>query len=165
MKKRKKFDNGGSVMDKPSRDMRDPAYRRQLEREQALKTSTPELMLAGSAMGATPVIKKLLSKSKKPTESLTKNITIGQDVEKANKYGLPKELKDMASEAELLKKGLRGAVKGMGRLALDIPALESLRRSSFFNSQEGYKKGGTVKSASSRADGIAQRGKTKGRIC
>jgi hypothetical protein len=29
----------------------------------------------------------------------------------------------------------------------------------------GLKKGGTVSSASSRADGIAQRGKTKGRIC
>jgi hypothetical protein len=29
---------------------------------------------------------------------------------------------------------------------------------------KGYKKGGAVKSASSRADGIAQRGKTKGRI-
>jgi len=28
-----------------------------------------------------------------------------------------------------------------------------------------YKKGGSVSSASSRADGIAQRGKTKGRIC
>lgn len=29
----------------------------------------------------------------------------------------------------------------------------------------GLKKGGKVSSASSRADGIAQRGKTKGRIC
>ena len=30
---------------------------------------------------------------------------------------------------------------------------------------KGYKKGGAVKSASSRADGIAQRGKTRGKIC
>jgi hypothetical protein len=30
---------------------------------------------------------------------------------------------------------------------------------------EGYKKGGKVSSASSRADGIAQRGKTRGKIC
>jgi hypothetical protein len=29
----------------------------------------------------------------------------------------------------------------------------------------GYKKGGKVSSASSRADGIAQRGKTRGKIC
>jgi hypothetical protein len=31
--------------------------------------------------------------------------------------------------------------------------------------REGYKKGGKVSSASTRADGIAQRGKTKGRMC
>lgn len=31
--------------------------------------------------------------------------------------------------------------------------------------REGMKKGGAVKSASSRADGIAQRGKTRGKIC
>jgi len=30
---------------------------------------------------------------------------------------------------------------------------------------KGYKKGGAVKSASSRADGIAQRGKTRGKLC
>ena len=36
--------------------------------------------------------------------------------------------------------------------------------SSGFAYTEGYKKGGAVKSASSRADGIAQRGKTKGKI-
>jgi hypothetical protein len=29
----------------------------------------------------------------------------------------------------------------------------------------GMKKGGTVKSASARADGIAQRGKTRGKMC
>lgn len=149
-------------MDKPNKDMRDPAYRKQLEREQALETSTPELMLAGSAMGARPVIKKLMARSKQPSKSLTKNITIGQDVEKANKYGLPKELKDIANETELTERGLKGFIKSMGRLALDIPALDALRRSSFNNSQEGYKKGGKVLSASKRADGIAQRGKTRG---
>jgi len=31
--------------------------------------------------------------------------------------------------------------------------------------REGMKKGGKVSSASSRADGIAQRGKTRGKIC
>jgi hypothetical protein len=30
---------------------------------------------------------------------------------------------------------------------------------------EGMKKGGKVSSASSRGDGIAKRGKTKGRMC
>ena len=31
--------------------------------------------------------------------------------------------------------------------------------------REGYKKGGKVSSASSRADGMAQRGKTRGKMC
>jgi hypothetical protein len=31
--------------------------------------------------------------------------------------------------------------------------------------ESGMKKGGAVRSASSRADGIAQRGKTRGKIC
>lgn len=31
--------------------------------------------------------------------------------------------------------------------------------------QRGYAKGGSVSSASSRADGIAQRGKTRGKMC
>lgn len=35
----KRFDDGGSVMDKVSPDMADPAYRKQLEREQALEAS------------------------------------------------------------------------------------------------------------------------------
>jgi hypothetical protein len=34
-----------------------------------------------------------------------------------------------------------------------------------FNSDSGYKKGGSVNSASRRADGIAQRGKTRGKMC
>lgn len=161
MAKRKKFDGGGSVMDEPTKDMRDPAYRKQREREQALETSTPELMFAGSAIGARPVIKKILTRSKQPSKSLTENIVIGQDVEKAKKFGLPKELKDIAEETELTEKGLKSAIKSMGRLALDIPAIDVLRRSSFNNSQERYKKGGVVKSASARADGCAIRGKTR----
>lgn len=51
-------------------------------------------------------------------------------------------------------------------------ALNEQRRETRFKVPEleerattAYKKGGAVKSASSRADGIAQRGKTKGRIC
>jgi hypothetical protein len=39
MKRHKKFDGGGSVMDEPSPDMRDPEYRRRLERKQALEAS------------------------------------------------------------------------------------------------------------------------------
>jgi hypothetical protein len=44
------------------------------------------------------------------------------------------------------------------QLGADLDPKEMMKK-------EGYKKGGKVSSASTRADGIAQRGKTKGRIC
>lgn len=162
MKKRKKFDDGGSVMDKPNQDMRDPKYRKQLEREQALETSAPELMFVGPGMGARAGVKNLMARAKQPRKTL--DVTIGQDVGKATQRGLPKELADAAREAEFLEKGFSGAAKAISRLAFDIPALENARREKFRTSPENYKKGGAVKSASSRADGIAQRGKTRGKI-
>jgi len=44
-------------------------------------------------------------------------------------------------------------------------AFDSLKAESEMRSEMGMKKGGKVSSASSRADGVAQRGKTKGRMC
>ena len=44
------------------------------------------------------------------------------------------------------------------------PSPEERRRAAM-SELDGMKKGGKVSSASKRADGIAQRGKTKGRIC
>jgi hypothetical protein len=69
VKKRKKFDEGGSVMDKPSKDMRDPAYRRQLEREQALEASPigPEDLI-GLGLG-----KRALSAAEMATRPYVKN--------------------------------------------------------------------------------------------
>ena len=43
------------------------------------------------------------------------------------------------------------------------PSLEERKRAAF-SELDGMKKGGAVKSASSRADGIAQRGKTRGKM-
>jgi hypothetical protein len=164
MKKRKKFDDGGSVMDKPSRDMRDPRYRKQLEREQGLETSAPEFMLAGPAGAARAALKKIGSRSAKSPD-LRKNITfeIGENVGKP-RQPIPKELRDALREieeaGELSSKIMRGGTKSIAASALDINALDARRR----EPPEGYKKGGAVKSASSRADGIAQRGKTRGRM-
>jgi hypothetical protein len=62
--------------------------------------------------------------------------------------------------------GKWGAIRGGGgggsdtremQLGSDLDPKAMMKRS-------GYKKGGSVKSASSRADGIAQRGKTRGRM-
>ncbi len=51
-----------------------------------------------------------------------------------------------------------------GNKAVKAAKEESEAKSELKRETRGMKKGGKVKSASSRADGIAQRGKTKGRM-
>lgn len=53
---------------------------------------------------------------------------------------------------------------GSSRSQRDI-SIANQDRFEEINDPKGFKKGGKVSSASSRADGIAQRGKTKGRMC
>lgn len=73
-------------MDKPSRDMRDPAYRRQLEREQALDTSAPELMFVGPAKAAQAGLAvKTFGRSATPAKSITENVQIGKYVNRNEK--------------------------------------------------------------------------------
>lgn len=86
----------------------------------------------------------------------------------AGKQALYKEM-DTMPEGEVTPEMARAAkerVKSAGRSALDeqrretrgkVPELTERR-------MKAYKKGGSISSASKRADGIAQRGKTKGRI-
>ena len=53
-------------------------------------------------------------------------------------------------------------VSPMERLLKSITGTKSQRTTA---AEKGMKKGGSVSSASKRADGIAQRGKTKGKMC
>jgi hypothetical protein len=81
-RKIRKFREGGSVMDSPSYDMRDPAYRKQLEKKQALETSTEDLELllgVGAAKkGAGLLLKDLKNFTQRaPSRSITRNIEIG----------------------------------------------------------------------------------------
>lgn len=60
-----------SIMDEPSKDMRDAAYRKQLEREQALKTSAPEFAFigpAGTAQSSLKSAKDILTRIPDPKE-------------------------------------------------------------------------------------------------
>jgi hypothetical protein len=87
IKKRRKFRKGGSVMDTPSRDMRNPAYRKQLEKEQALETSTEdiEFLLGGmglkKALGALGKDFQKNALAKAPSRSL--NLEIGSKTPEA----------------------------------------------------------------------------------
>jgi len=184
MMKRKKFDNGGSVMDKPSRDMRDPKYRKQLEREQALETSAPELMLVGpggAASGFTRFLKPVPKPSgaipevgsKLPEAILQRNTEYYKNLGGLSKDSV-KSLAKQATDAEVRQAKYQASIrrgtpeerrarkivaatdevaKGVAR-PVGIEYLTSRK-------EEGMKKGGKVKSASARADGIAVRGKTR----
>ena len=60
-----------------------------------------------------------------------------------------------------MAKAARDDQKMASRMRESVP--DVAREGEAYN-QAGYKKGGSVGSASARADGIAQRGKTKGRM-
>jgi len=91
---------------------------------------------------------------------------------KAERMEAEKELADKDNLNSRIKAGAADALQFVSRefkggrytsdtakLDMDINALKSkVQRMK----DQGYKKGGKVKSASARADGIAQRGKTKG---
>lgn len=199
MKKRKKFDDGGSVMDKPSQDMRDPAYRRQLERQQALEASPvgPEDLiglglgkraLSAAEMATRPYVRNKvgvaeglrLKNSPVRMPSSDKDITHAYrnmsqaEYEAAKKsgyfqrnpepkYGVGDEKwwsgGDKAGKFGREWKGGEGSVTVRAPKS-KVPEDKAVR----FKDVELMKRGGKVKSASSRADGIAQRGKTRGKM-
>jgi hypothetical protein len=187
-KPRKKFDGGGSVMDKPSRDVRDPEYRRQLEREQALEASPvgPEDLI-GLGLG-----KRALSATEMALRPNVQN-TLVKDVLKGSGKGTyavrnvfnPAELEDIRRTGYMMPSAKEVASgknrkwftltdtpnKNHLRVRADkVPPNKAVRRKDierYDPDKDDYvpfKKGGKVSSASSRADGIAQRGKTKGRM-
>ena len=59
-------------------------------------------------------------------------------------------------------RNIRGSSNSSGQNSKSMTPEE--RKAKAFAEMDGMKKGGKVKSASSRGDGIAQRGKTKGRM-
>ena len=61
-------------------------------------------------------------------------------------------------KTDVLKKFIKEAVREAIQEAKDAADRKKIK-------DMGYKKGGSVSSASKRADGIAQRGHTKGKIC
>ena len=75
---------------------------------------------------------------------------------------LIKNLKAGKRDEDAIEYGDRGLMAGARKAGLDAVMGEA--KSELQRESRGMKNGGTV-SASRRADGIAQRGKTKGRMC
>lgn len=98
---------------------------------------------------------------KKPTEKQRKAI---EDARKMTREGMEGEKDILSKVSTTMAKAARDQTKKGRERMENIP--ESVRR---YEAEEGqtsstYKKGGSVSSASKRADGCAQRGKTKGRF-
>ena len=184
-------------MDMPNQDMRDPAYRRQLERQQALEASPvgPEDLI-GLGLG-----KRALSAAEMATRPYVKNrvvLTEGLRVP-GDAVRMPKSSTDVTHAYRTMSKAEYEAAKKSGYFERNpnpkyppadakwwsggdktgkfgrhwergedgvvvrvpskkVPTGKAVR----FKDVEKMNRGGKVKSASSRADGIAQRGKTRG---
>lgn len=208
MVQRKKFDEGGSVMDrvfdhltgkdtrsvmdKPVQDMRDPEYRKELEYKQALETSTPELDL----MGAGAMLRKAATRAATKdalAERTGKALKDIPDTTSSRDEFLRERMRAQAkaSEKATRNRDLKAATKQTGKAILGSAGNAIVNtqlaegRNEFVRNQlkkereqeeksdaakrgkygvaEDYKRGGKV-SASSRGDGIAKRGKTRGRL-
>jgi hypothetical protein len=73
---------------------------------------------------------------------------------------------DMSPETKALPDEVVKPPKGIGESEKDMgPIKDSKKNSKGAGLTKPYKKGGSVSSASSRADGIATKGKTRGKIC
>lgn len=199
MAKRKKFDGGGSVMDEPTKDMRDPAYRRQLEREQALEASPvgPEDLiglglgrraLSAAEMALRPAVKNKmvvsegirLKNSPVRMPSSDKDITHAyrnmsqaeyEAAQKSGYFGRNPNPKYGAGDEKWWSGGDKAGKFGRewkgGEDSVTVRVPKSKlpeNKAVRFKDVEKMKRGGKVSSASKRADGIAQRGKTKGRM-
>lgn len=90
-------------------------------------------------------------------------------------YSINVDNKEMPSIVEGMHPADLNYVRETGKVPEDVKAVavrsaakrEAQGKSPFWNKKQdkpSYKKGGKVSSASSRGDGIAQRGKTKGRF-
>jgi len=66
---------------------------------------------------------------------------------------------------EMIAKGAGALGRGIRDYASTIKSPAQRRDEEKASKEKGFAKGGKVSSASSRGDGIAQRGKTKGRMC
>jgi hypothetical protein len=169
-----------SVLEDDAPEYGSKAWRDMMEKKQALKTDTTlESLLATPVRGAMALAAPLRGRAALKSNTDIKNL-IGRDVAKNAKQDelLAEIIKKTGrhpfkASPEVLKKEKNARILSrVKRQVGEDTAKSQLASVGFgadraFNNEE-YKKGGKVKKtapkASSRADGIAQKGKTKGRI-
>ena len=104
--------------------------------------------------------------TKFPPEQDMENIS-PKDLEEAKQYTKERQAYKDASQIgpEPALDGVKRLVDGFRSAKAERKAAAADRASRVNAMGDTYKKGGSVSSASSRADGIAQRGKTRGKMC
>jgi hypothetical protein len=115
-----------------------------------------------SSRPAAPTVAKATPAVKKAQPSAPKSkASVEYATAARNKYAEARGY-DEASKNKNLSAEDRRAM--LGRYAQAMRDYDTLGRASLSMNAKGMKRGGSVSSASKRADGIAQRGKTKGRV-
>jgi len=141
--------------------------------EQAIERDTTlEGLLIGPGRAAASVVKNAINKKaqlrKFDTPEIGSNLP-PSGLDPWKNVGFQKSPKEILAErgaqsnkAEMIRAAERAAEKGLRQSYGELGAY--LANDKMNAAGDTYKKGGKV-SASSRADGIAKRGKTKGRMC
>ena len=165
MKKTRKFDEGGFTYDEEV-DPAEVARKRIAEKdaEYASKFGAPEA--AEEMELAPPAPKAAARKVAKPAANAANAAKSVVKVE-APKRSAAESFRQSSRSPEMLKSGYgdRVAAPATPRAPAKPSPFAGMRdATSWKNVSRGMKSGGTVSSASKRADGIAQRGKTKGRM-
>ena len=158
MKKARKFDEGGFTYDEEV-DPAEVARKRIAEKdaEYASKFGAPEA--AEEMELAPPASKAAARKVAKPAANAAKSVV---KVE-APKRSAAESFRQSSRSPEMLKSGYGDRVAAPPAPAKPSPFAGMRDATSWKNVSRGMKSGGKV-GASKRADGIAQRGKTKGRM-
>ncbi len=150
------------------RNMSNPEYRKQLEKQQGVQGVYPEVLLAGVGRAALSGIRSM-----KKSDPQVRSVKIGENITdelspawKNVGFGSsPKERLDALRKREKLdafdamsESADKAGAQAMRRFLGEVAG----QRMPSLNESDSYKKGGMT--ASSRADGIAQRGKTRGKL-
>jgi hypothetical protein len=160
-----------SVMDKyPAQGS--AAWKRKMEQEQAIKpdTTLEELAIGPGSVAVSAIRKGLANAARKRGQWVT-TPEIGSKLpyegfKPVGRYELPHKIRrdqeiesGKVSMAEAFRdSAIDSTRRGYGEMGADI-----VKRVTQDN-EDTYKRGGKVSGASKRADGIAQRGKTRGKM-
>ena len=139
--------------------------------EQAIEQDTTlEGLLIGPGRAAASAIKNAINKKAQLRKFITPEIGSHSRLDPWKNVGFNKKPKEILAEQEaqsnkasMIKAANRAADKSVRRFYGETAG--EIANDKMNAAEDTYKKGGKISSASSRADGIAARGKTRGKIC